>query len=56
MWTRRELGKLALTAPAAALLGPSIAAAMRASAPDSKFAGVEVHVLLQGGAHDIVVS
>ena len=45
MWTRRELGKLALTAPAAALLGPGVAAAMRASAPDSKFAGVQIGLI-----------
>lgn len=45
MWTRRELGKLALTAPAAALLGQSVTAAMRASAPNSKFAGVQIGLI-----------
>jgi sugar phosphate isomerase/epimerase len=43
-YTRRELGKLALTAlPAAHLLGtPSTAWARRATKPNSKFAGVQV--------------
>jgi sugar phosphate isomerase/epimerase len=45
MLTRRELGKLALTAPAAALLAPGVTAAMRASMPNSKFAGVQVGLI-----------
>jgi sugar phosphate isomerase/epimerase len=45
MLSRRELGKLALTAPAAALLGPSVTAAMRASAPNSKIAGVQIGLI-----------
>jgi sugar phosphate isomerase/epimerase len=45
MITRRELGKMALTAPAAAFLGPGLSAAMRASRPDSKIAGVQIGLI-----------
>lgn len=42
MLTRRELGRLALTAPAAALLGARASAAAR---PDSKIAGVQIGLI-----------
>src|SRR4051812_8173644 len=40
--TRRELGKLMLTVPAAGLLSRDTLAAMLADKPDSKWAGVQV--------------
>jgi sugar phosphate isomerase/epimerase len=40
--TRRELGQLVLTAPAAALLTKGLAAAQARAKPDSKWAGVQV--------------
>src|SRR5436190_15846671 len=40
--TRRDLGKLFLTVPAAGLLPRDVFAALAAAKPDSKFAGVQI--------------